>query len=883
MSAPDLARSIRRRLCDTEDNKEFVPDDAIQEFTSRTAVQAHLMANQQALPEDIAMQPLINYVIDHDKPAKRVFLILELCNSLKYLTTLRDAGFCDKDLPIEAKWSRDEDRYIVRTKASSSESKVTNAAFNSWIDNDIRFFKETQWLFMAPVFVPNRFDYEVEDNCPLPIQKRIDHGKGGYSGVVHQVTIHQAHLKIDLNGKGVASKEIHLAKREYFKKEADSLRLLHRLGHPHLIQPLAAYQRGVLLGFLFPWAGGGTLREFWEKHQRARTQGGMKALVRWVLSQLCGLSGATTAMHDENCRHTDLKPLNILLFEEENSLGTLCIADVGLAKIHEDDTEQRKLMNALATKARTGTERYIPPEFGHVNQLSRVFDVWSLGCVFLEFLIWTVHGWDELQNFIAGTKQFWQDRRGRLDSEVDKYIVHLKQVLDAENSSVALRECLRLVTDGMLVWDWDKRNPIATTHAKLKEICQRGENDASYLLKMEIPISEGTLESVSMSGYNAQEVEIPELSILEDRNVVTIQSFSTSQQSRAQSEIRQLHEDWQLLIDNEFARRLFDGVHMQTTSAEGVHDELCSKCTDIWNVNFVIFEQMMEIQKRSQHCSVCGLIYSAGKEKGLGDTDNLSCRRVGSAVRVDPDGPTILSLFADPSSDFQIALLKQWIRVCDGEHNHQFDSHTKLPTRILDLGTAEKPLLCLRDGVGLGVAPYVALSHCWGTGNRFITLKSNLEEHKKHIGLDLLPETFKDAVRITRALSYRFLWIDSLCIVQDDLEDWENEAASMEQVFSSANVTIAASSSPSSEEGFLSVKRDQTASVTVRTPSNGTGFICKSIDTFHRDVESSVLNNRGWVFQERALSRRTIHFTSSQVYWECGSGIHCESLMKLTK
>ncbi|EQB51047.1 hypothetical protein CGLO_09453 [Colletotrichum gloeosporioides Cg-14] len=682
MSAPDLARSIRRRLCDAEDNKEFVPDDAIQEFTSRNAVQTYLMANQQALPEDIAMQPLIDYVIDHDKPAKRVFLILELCNSMKYLTILRDAGFCDKDLPIEAKWSRDEDRYIVCTKVSSSNSKVTHAVFDSWIDNDIRFFRDTQWLFMAPVFVPNRFDYEMDNNCPLPIQKRIDHDKGGYSGAVYEVTIHQAHLQIELNGKGVASKEMHSAKREYFKKEADSLRLLHRLGHPHLIQPLAAYRRGNLLGFLFPWAGGGTLREFWEKHQRARTQDGMEALVRWVVSQLRGLSGATTAMHEENCRHTDLKPLNILLFEEETSLGTLCIADVGLAKIHEDDTEQRKLMNALATKARTGTERYIPPEFGHVNQLSRVFDVWSLGCVFLEFLIWTVYGWDELQNFIAGTKQFWQDRRGRLDSEVDKYIVHLKQVLDAENSSIALRECLRLVTDGI---------------------------------------------------------------------------------------------------------------------------------------------------------------------------------------------------------DFQIALLKQWIRVCDGEHNHQFDSHTKLPTRILDLGTAEKPLLCLRDGVSLGVAPYIALSHCWGTGNRFITLKSNLEEHKKHIGLELLPETFKDAVRIARALNYRFLWIDSLCIVQDDLQDWENEGASMEQVFSSANVTIAASSSASSEEGFLSVTRNQTASVTVRTPSNGTGFICKSIDNFHRDVESSVLNNRGWVFQERALSRRTIHFTSSQVYWECGNGIHCESLMKLKK
>lgn len=237
----------------------------------------------------------------------------------------------------------------------------------------------------------------------------------------------------------------------------------------------------------------------------------------------------------------------------------------------------------------------------------------------------------------------------------------------------------------------------------------------------------------------------------------------------------------------------------------------------------------------------------------------------------------------EPGGDFQLTLLKEWLRVCDEEHNHQFISNTKLPTRILDVGTINQPLLCLRDGPSLGAAPYVALSHCWGAGSRFVTLRSNLEEHKTHIELELLPKTFKDAVRVTRALSFRFLWIDSLCIVQDDLEDWETEAASMEQVFSFATFTIAASSANSSEEGFLSSTRDQSPFVTVRTPSHGTGFICKSIDNFHQDVERSVLNKRGWVFQERVLARRTFHFTSSQIYWECESGIHCETLMKMTK
>lgn len=105
----------------------------------------------------------------------------------------------------------------------------------------------------------------------------------------------------------------------------------------------------------------------------------------------------------------------------------------------------------------------------------------------------------------------------------------------------------------------------------------------------------------------------------------------------------------------------------------------------------------------------------------------------------------------------------------------------------------------------------------------------------------------------------------------------------MEQVFSSATCTIAATSAGSSAEGFLFPEREKRPFVALNTKSNGTAFVCKSIDNFHADVEEAVLNKRGWVLQERALSRRTLHFTSSQVYWECGHGIHCESLVKLVK
>ncbi|KAK1959985.1 HET-domain-containing protein [Colletotrichum sublineola] len=236
-----------------------------------------------------------------------------------------------------------------------------------------------------------------------------------------------------------------------------------------------------------------------------------------------------------------------------------------------------------------------------------------------------------------------------------------------------------------------------------------------------------------------------------------------------------------------------------------------------------------------------------------------------------------------PGSDSQTTLFKEWLRVCEEQHNHQFNYKAGFPTRVLDVGTPEHPQIRLCDGTKAISKRYVALSHCWGTEQCFKTLKNNINDFKKEIGFKELPRTFQDAVKVTRDLGFRYLWIDSLCIIQDDLLDWEQEAASMEHVFSSAIVTIAASSAKSSAEGFLLAQRKQQTPVIIKTASNGTAFICKSIDDFHRDVEMSPLNKRGWVLQERALARRTLHFTSSQVYWECGNGIHGESLMKLVK
>ncbi|KAE9572791.1 hypothetical protein CGMCC3_g11145 [Colletotrichum fructicola] len=245
-----------------------------------------------------------------------------------------------------------------------------------------------------------------------------------------------------------------------------------------------------------------------------------------------------------------------------------------------------------------------------------------------------------------------------------------------------------------------------------------------------------------------------------------------------------------------------------------------------------------------------------------------------------------LPLLPKPGSSQQFNLLEQWIQLCNTRHQclqTKTRPSGQMPTRLLYVGTERDPSLRLietRDEKVNG--HYVALSHCWGVLNkeqRVCTYAGNIETFKKTIPFQTLPSTFQDAVTVTRALAVPYLWIDSLCIIQEDDEDWMSEAARMEDVFSSAYCTIAASSSTSSLDGFIS-KRAQRAAIGIQT-SQGTLYLAEAIDDFKTHVEKSVLNTRGWVLQERALSRRTIHFTSTQMYWECGEGVHCETLAEL--
>jgi hypothetical protein len=206
-----------------------------------------------------------------------------------------------------------------------------------------------------------------------------------------------------------------------------------------------------------------------------------------------------------------------------------------------------------------------------------------------------------------------------------------------------------------------------------------------------------------------------------------------------------------------------------------------------------------------------------------------------------------------------------------------------MPTRVIDVGQDGDESVRLLEVDWDNTSEYIALSHPWGHEPHFVTNVNNLKQHKEGIKLTDLPATFRDAVLTTRALSKQYLWIDSICIIQGRGGDFHVQAKKMETVFSSAYCVLAASRAYNQVDGFLEprCKRDY---VTMSEGLDRTPFyVCENIDDFNLHVLNGHLNKRGWVLQEHALARRTVFFTKNQTYWECGGGVRCETMTKMSK
>jgi hypothetical protein len=236
------------------------------------------------------------------------------------------------------------------------------------------------------------------------------------------------------------------------------------------------------------------------------------------------------------------------------------------------------------------------------------------------------------------------------------------------------------------------------------------------------------------------------------------------------------------------------------------------------------------------------------------------------------------------------ALIKSWLDLCHASHGDMCriergpefeDMRSRSYFGVVDVH--EMRLTSLPPG-----QKYVALSYMWGKGKRYTTDLSNIQTHQAYGGLekvfDRLPRVIQDTVRLVRVLGERYVWVDSLCIVQNSDRSWKLNAGVMDLVYGNAHLTICAADGEGASTGLQGItpslwmtpeKRDTPQHIAECAP-NVRLMVSHLAETY---IERSKWNTRGWTFQERLLSKRCLIFIEKRVYFQCRSTAMSEDII----
>ena len=443
--------------------------------------------------------------------------------------------------------------------------------FSEWKKSEIYDFYDSQWRFAVPLLKLNPLvQLEILDpvyhlRTVFPFDSATLLKRTPFSRV-WKVKIHTSHVDMG-NGfcawknEFVALKESTinvdglrvnadvpeaLNERRMYIKLSRSLTVIHNVKGFSLRLKLAlhltelhwAFRRQNTHFMIFPWAEGGSLGDFW--HDKDPMKFTATELHQWMKNNIIGLLGGVHALHKLGCCHGDLKPGNILVFSEQKNplnpeqrdyvyefgwaindaisklllpreLGILKITDFGTARANLNATMARtRDPNALI-----GAQRYAPPEFdrnelAHNSPRSRSYDVWSMGCILLEFIIWACYGGDSVGRFSSRLEEsyagrFWtygDNRQKTLHPYVRHQFRKLKRRLEDTGTdnewlkwvNKGLREyllqLLEVVRTQMLVVNLDKE--ITATRKNFEDSCTDDEGSSSEGTDDERGNSKGT-------------------------------------------------------------------------------------------------------------------------------------------------------------------------------------------------------------------------------------------------------------------------------------------------------------------------------------------------------------------------------------------------------
>ncbi|KAI6753847.1 hypothetical protein HG530_013023 [Fusarium avenaceum] len=235
------------------------------------------------------------------------------------------------------------------------------------------------------------------------------------------------------------------------------------------------------------------------------------------------------------------------------------------------------------------------------------------------------------------------------------------------------------------------------------------------------------------------------------------------------------------------------------------------------------------------------------------------------------------------SSEKAQKLAYGWQKACQETHEicSKLRSSEKFaPSRLIDIGAkGDTWRLCLYPEDIADPPDYFTLSYRWTKHPSIVLLSTNINKFRQWSPISRLPKTFRDTITVARRLSIRYLWIDSLCIIQDSPEDWAKESVRMHQIYANSSCTISASASEDPQGGLFRSRTPKDVLpgyVTVKFTDGGLTKFDIWDEHYIQRLTQGPLTRRGWVYQERILSPGVLHFTDTQIVWECFEMSKCE-------
>lgn len=518
-----------------------------------------------------------------------------------------------------------------------------------------------------------------------------------------------------------------------WEKEAMALASINSLEDDHIIKCFAAIRRGDHRYFMFPWANGGSLRDYWEA---TPDQIPTPCNVRDMVHQFRGLAYALHRLHNfvqpiapekdpetatiaiptiqlqdesvvfqdegyaQSIRHGDLKPENILRFipngkdgECEKTLGVLKLADMGLAKRHVVATDDRGCL----TSTRYGTIQYEAPETVTALQgRSRLYDVWSIGCIMLEYIIWILWGNRELKRFHEQVKGATQEMRYFVETHgdgaraavhpvVSRWIEHILKTDPECSGTSALRDLLEVVKTKLLVVSLppNRQSSLTGGVGRTFEMPSPGEAKRHYRATAESLV--GSLDDIlaklvddtyAATGRRREGVRPPssQSGLLTTSSANRRQGgMSLTPSLRVDHEIMRAADvtkgakldytlppkDWQFTVDNVFADAVLTQLRQKKSILwDSECANLCSRCQSLnfWSGGFAIEEKSFELQLKATRCHFCKLLWQAYEKAHAIKNFRIRFERNESVIRLSgQQSLPVLSIFRSPGK-FELLL-----------------------------------------------------------------------------------------------------------------------------------------------------------------------------------------------------------------------------------